>query len=111
MTGIAVLSAMQITTLDTFCLCCVIVLMIIRWLLTGNWWVDVTGRIILERQGALVLPPCWIRSTSIVDGISFVVGMACLMIDPAVGQIVWTSAQVLFSALSCLATLMCAPCR
>ena len=56
--------------------------MVMRRLVTGNWYVDPDDQIVMERQGGLVVPVAFVRSTFLVDVVQFTVSLGLLIVDP-----------------------------
>lgn len=79
--GVIATSAQEMTTLDIFCLCSSLVFMVMRRLVTGNWSVDRYDQIVMERQGSLVLPAAFVKSTFLVDVMQFAVALGLLLVD------------------------------
>ena len=105
--GVIATSAMEMTTLDSFCLCISAVFMMMRRLVTGNWYVDENDQVVMERTGGLLMPVVMIKSTFIVDVLQFTISLGLLIVDTDLCLVVWTSLQLISLAVSCFAVVMC----
>ena len=105
--GVIATSAMEMTTLDIFCLCSSAVFMMMRRLVTGDWYVDEHDQVVLERTGGLMMPVVMIKSTFLVDVLQFTLSLGILIVNTEICLVVWTSLQLISLTVSCFAVVTC----